>query len=137
MSPAPRRFPGGAGGWGVTVMFIFLLGDKMPTCLEDSTHFPWQPLPWHRMRPHLKKWDRHSQDSVAGGPERYPLSQERVNAVSEGGHPGISPVRFPVVKSGHLRLKVTCRVQGLCEDSEGQGSLVCCSPWGRNVLDTT
>ena len=22
-------------------------------------------------------------------------------------------------------------------DSEGQGSLVCCSPWGRNELDTT
>ena len=23
------------------------------------------------------------------------------------------------------------------EDSEGQGSLVCCSPWGRKELDTT
>ena len=23
------------------------------------------------------------------------------------------------------------------EDSEGQGSLVCCSPWGRKDLDTT
>ena len=23
------------------------------------------------------------------------------------------------------------------EDSEGQGSLVCCSPWGRQELDTT
>ena len=22
-------------------------------------------------------------------------------------------------------------------DSEGQGSLVCCSPWGRKVLDRT
>ena len=22
-------------------------------------------------------------------------------------------------------------------DSEGQGSLVCCSPWGRKELDTT
>ena len=25
----------------------------------------------------------------------------------------------------------------LWEDSEGQESLVCCSPWGRNELDTT
>ena len=23
------------------------------------------------------------------------------------------------------------------EDSEGQGSLECCSPWGRKELDTT
>ena len=61
------------------------------------------------------------------------LSQEHVNVVSEGGNPDISPMRFPVVRTGHLRLKVRCTVQGLCEDTEGQGSLACCSPWGRRV----
>ena len=50
---------------------------------------------------------------MAGGPERYLLSQEHVNVVSEGGNPDISSMRFPVVRSGHLRLMVRCRVQGL------------------------
>ena len=28
-------------------------------------------------------------------------------------------------------------VEQALEDGEGQGSLVCCSPWGRKELDTT
>ena len=74
---------------------------------------------------------------MAGGRERSLLSQEHVNAVSEGGNPDISPMRFPVVRSGHLRLTVRCRVQGLCEDREGQGSLACCSPQGHKESGMT
>ena len=30
-----------------------------------------------------------------------------------------------------------CEFEQAPENGEGQGSLVCCSPWGRKELDTT
>ena len=32
---------------------------------------------------------------------------------------------------------VNMNLSKLLEDSEGQGGLVCCSPWGRKESDTT
>ena len=45
-------------------------------------------------------------------------------------------------KRGQQRMKCLDRLSGheseqTLGDSEGQGSLECCSPWGRTELDTT
>lgn len=38
------RSPGGSGGMTARVMFVFLLGNRVPTGLGDSVHSAWQPV---------------------------------------------------------------------------------------------
>lgn len=71
------------------VMFTFLLGNRVPMGLGDSTHSTWQPVPGAVQGPipHMKKQGEHSQDSAAGGPAGSLLSQEHMNVVGGGGTP--------------------------------------------------
>lgn len=55
---------------------FFPLGNRVPTCLGDSTHFPCPPFPgtaWGPV-PHLRKQYRHSQNRVPRDPEEHLLS---------------------------------------------------------------
>lgn len=78
----PWEEPWWGAGAKVRVIFIILLGKRVPMCLGDNS-LSLATSPWHSMRPfpHLKKQDRHSQDSVAARPKGHLLSQEHMNVV--------------------------------------------------------
>ena len=112
VSPNPGGCPGGSNSQSDVYLSTGqqsanMSGRLNPLSLATS--------PWHSMRAHshLKKRTGIPRTPWLGGPKRYLLSQEHVNVVLGGGNPNTSPMRFPAVRSGHLRLKVRCRVQGL------------------------
>ena len=57
--------------------------------------------------------------------------------MSRGGFPGGSDGKESLCNVGDPVSILRCEFEQTLGDGEGQRSLVCCSPWGRQGSDTT